>query len=450
MDSTFDFAVRVNMVYENQFNGQVFHSRIEYIFNIDYRYEAPTVEFLFPLIDQATFAFAQLFHERGKATNLRFHQVPKPKLADIRETLQESIDRWDASAKKFRERGGFRLERFKHLPAIPEHKQYGEQYASTNEQRLTYKLFRNEPLEAGEMEIIASLDAFYQELNKGLASLDYSAFSLQDFLDFRNYIHFAFNFHFFITNELEVTYELYRLVVNESVLLHDVSITNQRSLTYPPLAVLQRIGKYNRASTKDSTLLYLTESVDTALKELRPPEGKLVTVGIWRPRERRKFVSYPIEHNVEAAAVNSEVAQGRFAVTALSQHQHPLGARYMNNYFALLAREFSKPVSHHYEYLLSALLSENIFDLEDPNPDFDYECIVYPSVGNRFKTRNLAVKPAIADKEFQLVGAIEFRVEQGLYDREPLLTGNPASISVATITSYRETRNVNKSGDILW
>ncbi|RYD88326.1 MAG: hypothetical protein EOP50_19275, partial [Sphingobacteriales bacterium] len=106
LDSTFYFAVRVNMVYENQFNGKVFQAKTEMAFHIGYRHSTPTVGFLFNLLDQATFAFAKVFHERVQQTNLRYHQVPKPQLEAVRETLQQAIDDWDASAKRFKESGG--------------------------------------------------------------------------------------------------------------------------------------------------------------------------------------------------------------------------------------------------------------------------------------------------------------------------------------------------------
>ena len=231
-----------------------------------------------------------------------------------------------------------------------------------------------------------------------------------------------------------------------------MEITDIKFLTYPPIEIIKKNNKYNRASTCNSTLLYLTETVDTALKEVHPLENKTVTIGVWAPKRDRTFTQYPIEHSEHAAKVNPQIAQGLQALKLLNEKQDPLLARYMSNYFNLLAREFSKTVApeNHYEYMLSAILSENIFELEDHNPDFNYDCISYPSVGNNFFTRNLAVKPNIADTEFKIVQVIEFEVVKAHYDRIPVQSLSTCCISVAEIKNYRETWNITDTGQIIW
>jgi len=223
-------------------------------------------------------------------------------------------------------------------------------------------------------------------------------------------------------------------------------------LTYPPLEILKEKNRYNRASTCNNTLLYLTETVDTALKEIRPPEYKIVTISVWAPKQNRTFTQYPIEHSEHAAKVNPQIAQGLRALKLLNESQHPLLARYMTNYFNLLAREYSKSVAdeNHFEYMLSAILSDRIFEFDDNNPDFNYDCISYPSVGNNFFTRNLAVKPNIADTDFKIVQVIEFEVVKAHYDRTPVRSLSTCCISVAEIKNYRETWNITNTGQIIW
>ncbi|HZY37294.1 MAG TPA: hypothetical protein VFE53_11630 [Mucilaginibacter sp.] len=293
---------------------------------------------------------------------------------------------------------------------------------------------------------------FYDDLNTQLAVLDYKSFTAQDIQDFRNYINYAFNAHCLITNQATIAGDLFRLVVNENITGKNESITDVKFLTYPPLAIIKKNNKYNRASTYNSTLLYLTETVDTALKEIHPPENKIVTIGVWVPKRSRTFTQYPIEHSEHAAKVNPQIAQGLQALKQINEKQDPLLARYMANYFNLLAREYSKPVApeNHFEYMLSAILSERIFELEDNNPDFNYDCISYPSVGNNFFTRNLAIKPTIADTEFKIVQAIEFEVVKAHYDRTPVKSLSTCCISVAEIKNYRETWNITETGQIIW
>jgi hypothetical protein len=439
------------MTYRYPHNGDVFKAKTESIFEISYRHDAPTVEFLFDLINKATFEFAKIFHSKVQGTNLVYQQILKPKINDLRENIQEVIDYWDRQAKKFKESGGERLSKFKNLPEIPQFKSYnGNNF--TIEQKILSKLQTGQNVTTEESQIFEDLEVFYDELNTRLATLDYTSFTSKDILDFKNYIYYAFNSPCLITNQVTIAGNLFRLVVNESVIKKNQTITDIKFLTYPPLAILKDYKKYNRASTCNSTLLYLTETVDTALKEVHPPENKIVTISVWAPKRERTFTQYPIEHSEPAAKVNPQIALGLQALKMLNEKQDPLLARYMSNYFGLLAREFSKPVTpgNHLEYMLSAILSENIFEFEDNNPDFNYDCISYPSVGNNFFTRNLAIKPSIAVAEFKIVQVIEFEVVKAHYDRIPVPSLSTCCISVAEIKNYRETWNITEAGEIIW
>ncbi|MCO5948668.1 hypothetical protein [Mucilaginibacter flavidus] len=450
-NSTFHFSVKVIMTYRHQSNGEIFKAITESNFEISYHHDAPTVEFLFGLIDNATFEFAKIFDSKIQGTNLVYHKVTKPSLTNLRESLQQVIDYWDGPAKKFKESGGERLTQFKNLPVIPEFKIYNGNNV-TMEQKILRKLETGQEVSIEEREMFEALGKFYDDLNTQLSVLDYKTFTPKDIQDFRNYIHYAFNSNCLITNQATITGDLFRLVVNESVTGKNETITDVKFLTYPPLEILKKKNRYNRASTCNSTLLYLTETIDTALKEIRPAENKIVTISVWAPKRTRTFTQYPIEHSEHAAKVNPQVAQGLQALKLLNDGQDPLLARYMSNYFNLLAREYSKSVAdeNHFEYMLSAILSDNIFEFDDNNPDFNYDCISYPSVGNSFFTRNLAVKPNIADTEFKIIRVIEFEVIKAHYGRTPVQSLNTCCISVAEIKNYRETWNIADTGQIIW
>ncbi|WP_439696684.1 hypothetical protein ACFGVS_29490 [Mucilaginibacter sp. AW1-7] len=450
-NSVFRFSVGVIMTYLHQFNGEVFKAKTETNFDVRYYHDAPTVEFLFELVDNATFEFEKIFHSRLQGTNLMYHKILKPKISDLQESIQEVIDHWDKPAKKFKASGGERLSQFKNLPTIPEYKSYGGNNV-TMEQKILRKLETGQDVSVEERKAFEDLGQFYNELNAQLTELNYKSFTAQDIQDFKNYIHYAFNSHCLITNQVTIAGNLFRLVVNEKVTDKNESIADVKFLTYPPLETLKEKNRYNRASTCNNTLLYLTETVDTALKEIRPPENQIVTIGVWAPKRTRTFTQYPIEHSECAAKANSQIAQGLQALKLLNDGQDPLLARYMTNYFNLLAREYSKSVTdeNHFEYMLSAILSDRIFELDDDNSNFNYDCISYPSVGNNFFTRNLAVKPNVADTEFRIVQAIEFEVMKAHYDRTPVQSLSTYSISVAEIKNYRETWNITDTGHIIW
>jgi hypothetical protein len=449
-DGSFHLTVTLIMIFCS-LNREVFNAKVESSFEIGYRHDAPSIEFLFDLICGATVEFAKIFNKKVQLTNLMYYPVPKPSIDFLRASIQEVIDYWDAPVKKFKENGGERLEQFKNLPAVPYHKRYNGGN-TTNEQKILRKLDTHQEVDSEERVILEELDEFYGELNKQLVALDYKSFNGRDLQDFKNYILYVFNAYYLISNQATIVGDLFRLVVNEKVTGENKTINEVRFLTYPSLEVVKKNAKFNRASTDNSTLLYLASTIDTALKEIHPPINKLVTIGVWAPKEKRTFTQFPIEHSEEAAKVNSDVANGIQALKEYGQHHDPLLGKYMKNYFDLLSREYSKSVApeNHYEYMLSAILSEKIFEIEKGNHDFNFEFISYPSVGNSFITKNLAVKPTVADNEFKIIQVKEFEIEESYYEKTAIESLSTECISVAKIKNYRETFDISDDGRINW
>jgi hypothetical protein len=443
------FMVKVRLVYTNDFNGEVFHAVTSTTFRISYGRDSLSVPFLFELVDKATYDFAEIFHERKQKTNLFTRKIERPVLDEMRDTIQAAIDVWDEPAVAFKNEFGERLTRFKNLPPIPEHKLYNDTLPSTMEQRISLKLHMHQEIDDTEKEIFEGLSLFYKKLDEELALLDYSSFSPQDITDFKNYLSYAFNFVILITNQLSI-YKVYRLVVNESGSQKNDSIIETRFLTYPGLDIVKRYGNYNRGNTCNTTVFYVAEDIDTALKEIRPEKGKRVTVGVWKPKKDRTFTSYPIVHYEQAIANNKEVEIANSAIRQIEETHHTLFRDYMNYYLKLLSREYSKPITNRFDYMISAIFSEQIFKINDGNPDYNYDCILYPSVGNEFQTRNIIIKPSVVDEDFILDKVIEFEISDSFYDRKPLKTGNPEDISLANVRHYRETRNISPDGVIAW
>ncbi|WP_259070331.1 RES domain-containing protein [Mucilaginibacter sp. X4EP1] len=448
LTNCFQFSVRVNMQYRNMSNGIVFNARTESNFSIGYQNNGPSVEFLFGLLDIATIDFAKIFDKRVKQTNLVGQKVTRQKIKDWTENLQKEIDHWNAPAKKFKESGAERLSKFKNLPNIPVHKMYTENSEGTTEQIIVFKLCALQAISEEERKIFEELEEFYDELNTELLLLDYESFTIKDLSDFKKYIQYAFNSHVLMSSQLTVVRNLYRVVINESVSKRNETITAIKYLTYPSLEIVKNIGKYNRASTSNTTLLYLTESVDTALKEIHPPLNKLVTIGVWTPKNKRTFTHYPITHHDRAIEVNEQTAAGYNATQQLSNIYDPALVRYMNKYFKLLSREYSKLVSNDKQYALSALLSEYILSPKDVGANYNYDCIVYPSVGNNYITRNLAVNPDVADSQLKLIKIIEFEITDADYSLTP--NGDWENISIAQVKNRRETENIMPDGTIIW
>lgn len=341
---------------------------------------------------------------------------------------------------------------FRDLPTIPEHKRWTGKSNMTVEQIISFKLLSRQTITSEEETIFKSLATFYSELNEKLKTLDYTSFTDADFENFKNYIFYAFNYVALVTNNLTI-FQTYRLVVNEWVTKHNEPITNVGYLKYPSLDIVKQVNKFNRANTPNTNVFYSAENIDTALKETKPPLNKLLTVGVWKPKVKGKqFISYPISHSEIAEQVNEGVAKATKAFEDHGNFNSSLFLNYMRYYFQLLGREFTKQVNHHFEYYISSLFSERILtDHKEQNggSSFHYDCIIYPSVGNGFKTDNVAIRPKVLDDDFYLEKVIQFEVEEAFYDKEYVLS-HPENITLARIKNGRVTNKIDKDGNIKW
>ena len=339
--------------------------------------------------------------------------------------------------------------KFRNLPEIPKNKRWDEEGRKTIEQVIVAKLLNREQVSNEEEKIFSELTAFYSDLNLRLITLDYNTFETKDFEDFKNYIFYAFNYNALITNELKIP-QTYRLVVNEDVTGQNKRITNTDFLKYPKLDIVKNINKFNRANTPNTHIFYSTENIDTALKEIRPPENKLITVGVWKPKTDKIFISFPISHSKTAIQENESVAKAKGEFEANSNSSNTLLSNYMRYYFQLFGREFTKKIEHHYEYQITALFSERILNKkEEPNPEFRYECIIYPSVGNGYITDNVAILPSVIDNDFYLDKIIEFEVEKEFYDKQYVLS-DPENITLAKIKNGYVTNKIVNGRNIIW
>lgn len=337
---------------------------------------------------------------------------------------------------------------FKDFPEIPLKKRWQENSLISTEQEIAMKYIKQQPISNEEESTFTELLQFYKSLNEKLQSLDYTTLSEIDRELFKSYIQYAFNYLPIVSNNMTI-FTTYRTVVNQSVMKRNERITNSKYLKNPTLEIVKNIGKYNRASSTNSTVFYSSESIDTNLKELRPPLNKLVTVGVWRPKINRKFLAYAISHGKEAIKNNIGVAKAFNAFEELKPYNSPLFIEYIENYFNLLGREFSKKISNHLEYLISSMLSELILFGKGNDALRDFDCIIYPSVGNDFKTDNIAMRADVFEENFCLAKVIEFEITETFYD-DPSVADDAEEITLADIKNVSITNKIDKEGNINW
>ena len=332
-------------------------------------------------------------------------------------------------------------------PDIPSAKRWIPGASDTLEQRMTQKLSMGVKLDDQEKESLDELVNFYSELDQTLTNLDYNSLSKLELRKFKNYILYAFNYHVLVTNRIKL-YSMYRVVVNESVQNSTDIITHKKYLTYPPIHVVRRMNKLNRANTPKNTVFYASESIDSALNELKPRIGDVVTVGVWRPKENNEFNTYPISHSEEAFGVNNSSTNAKMAFQEQSKNQDIDLTTLMEPYFKLLGREYSKPVENHIEYLISALLSDHI--LKDHGGDkgqFNMDAIVYPSVGNKFSTTNFAFRRDVIKYRFDLTKVKTFEITDTHYENSP--QPHPEQISFVSYSGFKQTSEIH-GNEIIW
>lgn len=453
------FNVWVEMKMTNDTTSTVvFYAKTYSCFKVKNDYQKPTAQFYFNLIKKATYEFALQFNKRTQNTNLFHHKIQKPPFLQFKNEIEKTIEIWDRTARNsiFITPPNWQIN-FQNLPEIPDPKKWVKDSYTTIEQDISFKLLHKKPITPDEEKIFIELTSFYKELDTKLKILDYEFFTCDDFENFKNYIFYAFNYMPLITNDLTV-FSTYRLVVNESVTEKNVSITNIEFLQYPSIQKVKDINKYNRANTPDTNVFYSAGSIDTALKEIRPPLNKLVTVGVWKQKNvNKKLISYPISHSQEAIKINKNVQDATRAFEETAKHNSELFMEYMRYYFKILGHEFSKKVdynksNYHYEYLISALFSERIFaEHQEMNDEknFKFDCIIYPSVGNDYLTENVAILPTTLDNDFYLAEVQEFEIEESYYD---IKSHNlyPEIVTLAKIKNFRETKLIRQNGLIEW
>lgn len=338
--------------------------------------------------------------------------------------------------------------KFRDLPVIPKSKILNIGENRTLEQKIADRLLSTSHINSSDEFILDELSNFYKTLNLSLRSLDYSSFSDTDFEDFKNYLVFALNHIVLLSNNIVID-RLYRIVVNEQINGSKNSLTKKSFLTYPPLHIVQKNKKYNRANTPNTTVFYGSESIDTALNEVRPNSGDVITIGFWEPTKKNIFNSYPITHSFDGYGINYASTRAVLALLELRQNRYKkFYDSYMEPHLSILGYEFSKPIKHHYEYLISSMLAEEILNSPlNRNTYFDFECLIYPSVGNKFQTSNLAIKSEVFRNNFELSKVIELEVTSINFERAH--EGNSDNITLVDYKNIKITDNIDNN-DIIW
>ena len=195
--------------------------------------------------------------------------------------------------------------------------------------------------------------------------------------------------------------EFTRLTINKRVLGENKRIKDIKYLKYPPA---DKIKTYGRCNLPGQSVLYATFVEMTALNELKPHPGDLITKTTWRVKGNQKLMFCPIFRNqpTEKDVLNPRT----FEINQQYEKElkkYPDNIRkHIDTLVQFVADAFSKRITsgNHLDYIFSAYFADKIFNQFE---DGRIEAIYYPSVQDKLSFENLAIKPDSFDTKYDLI-----------------------------------------------
>ena len=194
---------------------------------------------------------------------------------------------------------------------------------------------------------------------------------------------------------------LQRVTINKNLFGNNERINEVKYLKYPPA---DKVSKFGRANLIGQSVFYCTTNPITAMNEMKPQLGDLITTSIWKPKDDERFLKIsPVFKITSLNGVTHNELSLKFKIgyqNSLRQHPKHL-ADQIDELLQFIADCFAKNVDYNnkYDYALSAFYANKIlYEFEGGT----IEALVYPSVADKLDFSNLAIKPTILDQHFEL------------------------------------------------
>ncbi len=201
-----------------------------------------------------------------------------------------------------------------------------------------------------------------------------------------------------------------RLVINEIICGKNKRLKSLTDLRYPPRKKLPNLD-YNRTSLKGQAIFYAGSKGKLTLAfETQPQKGQLITISKWIQ------TSGPINMTVICQDASLAMSNPDELLQYYNHYERLLNQLETNTQevviaiFRFIIKAFTREVDPKNKkgYLFSALLS-NMFFNSSENP---CDAIYYPSVPCDGSAMNIAIKPDVLDKHFEMIEANEVVVEE--------------------------------------
>lgn len=198
---------------------------------------------------------------------------------------------------------------------------------------------------------------------------------------------------------LESTFpQITRLTINRNVIGQNKRIDNIKYLKYPPR---DKVKTYGRCNFPGQSILYGCFSITTAINELKPKVGDIITESTWTVKSDQPMVFCPIFKNQPTK--NNLINLRTYEINETYEQElkkHPEHLRKsIDTLVQFVADAFSKRIitENHLDYIFSAYFANKILN-EFENGRI--EAIYYPSVQERLSFENIAIKPESFDAKY--------------------------------------------------
>lgn len=220
-----------------------------------------------------------------------------------------------------------------------------------------------------------------------------------------------------------------RLTVNKKVLNgSNKRLTETKWLGNKPKEIVDKYGRMNRIG---QSILYGTFSVPTAVNEIEPEIGDLVTLSEWTLKEpNTQMIVYPIFWNMRKDLGYIQILnQYKSMISRFDKDVQSL----FNIQMEFLAKVMSKRIHPEKNnlYVFTSSIANRIFN-EEMNGET--EAILYPSVKDTAKMDNIAIKPDSFIKKYRLKSVKEYIIQVNSDElKKNLVTGQTSTFDNGTI-----------------
>ena len=184
------------------------------------------------------------------------------------------------------------------------------------------------------------------------------------------------------------------------------------------------VKKYGRANLIKQSVLYGTFDFLTAINEMRPVEGNLLTKSKWKLKSSYdlKIATIFNPNITNKPCENLRTLNARINYSKKRKSLDDNSKEQINIILTNLSDIFAKEVddNNHYDYYLSSYFANKIFYQFD-NSTID--AIIYPSVRQDNLLSNIVIKPTIFNKNYKLESVEEkkvIEVKKDICEVEPI------------------------------